>query len=62
MSDEAFQSLMDFSKAMKKVPIVCKVGVACCHGDSDPVLHTGHSWLCCEQTVSSLYGRGCPTI
>lgn len=32
LSEESFQSLLDFSKAMKKVPVVCKVGVACCHG------------------------------
>ena len=27
-SEETFQSLMEFSKAMKKVPVVCKVSVA----------------------------------
>ena len=31
MSEETFQSLMDFCKTMKKVPVVCKVGVVCYH-------------------------------
>ena len=37
LSEESFQSLLDFSKAMKKVPVVCKVGVACYHGDLECV-------------------------
>ena len=39
ISDDSFQTLLDFSKAMKKVPIVCKVSVACFHGNFNHLPH-----------------------